>query len=181
MGTNYQSLRKEKPVVKVLFVCLGNICRSPLAEGLFRHHANAAGLDEGPDRDVFADSAGTGSWHAGNPPDKRSVAVAGRHGIDIAHQRARQVEADDFERFDYILAMDRDNLEALHAVSDDVHRGKIRLLMSFASDTKLSEVPDPYFFRDEVGFARVFDAIEEGVRGFLDHIHEVHFKDRVRG
>ena len=163
-------------MVKVLFVCLGNICRSPLAEGLFRHRALEAGLQEGLGGVFMADSAGTGSWHVGNPPDSRSVAVARKYGLDISTQRGRQVAPDDFTTFDYILAMDRDNLSALHAQCPPEHMEKLSLLLAHAPDTKLSEVPDPYFFSDDAGFERIFSVISEGVDGFLAHMKSAHFR-----
>ncbi len=164
-------------MVKVLFVCLGNICRSPLAEGAFRHRALAAGLTEGPAGNVLADSAGTGSWHVGRPPDERSVAVARAHGIDISDQRARQVAAEDFDLFDYVVAMDRDNLANLKALCPEEHLGKLNLLLDFVPNPKFREVPDPYYFRDESGFDRVFSVIDEGVEEFVRHIRQRHFPD----
>lgn len=157
-------------VIRILFVCLGNICRSPLAEGIFRSRATEMGLIEGPDGDFIADSAGTGNWHAGSPPDRRSIAVAARHHVDIRALRARQVRADDFEEFDYLIAMDRDNLQALEALCPDHRRDRLHLLMSFAKGTPISEVTDPYYFRDESGFERVYAVIEEGVEGLLTHL-----------
>lgn len=170
-----ESLLKENAVVKVLFVCLGNICRSPLAEGIFRHRALGIGLTEGADGQFLADSAGTGNWHVGHPPDDRSVSVARKYGIDITAQRARQVEPADFEAFDYILAMDRDNIAALTGQCPEPARAKISLLLTHARDTQLKEIPDPYMFRDEAGFERVFAAIDEGVEGFLGMIRVRHF------
>lgn len=160
-------------MVKVLFVCLGNICRSPLAEGVFRHRAEAAGLAGR----FEADSAGTGDWHVGSPPDERSVRVAHKYGIDIAAQRARKVTAEDFGLFDYVVAMDRDNLRNLKAMAEAEHHGKLSLLLDYAADPKFREVPDPYTFRDEAGFDRVFAVIEEGIEGFLGHIRAQHFTD----
>jgi protein-tyrosine phosphatase len=170
-----RTLLKETIVVKVLFVCLGNICRSPLAEGLFRHRALEAGLEEGLGGAFLADSAGTGSWHVGNPPDIRSVAVARKYGIDISAQRGRQIEPSDFSTFDYILAMDRDNLSTLQAQCPPEHQEKVSLLLSHAPDTKLIEVPDPYFFRDDAGFERIFSVIGEGVDGLLARLKSDHF------
>lgn len=143
----------------LLFVCLGNICRSPLAEGIFRHTLEQAGL---ADR-VTLDFAGTGAWHAGNPPDPRSIEVAARHGIDISGQRARQVTGGDFSRFDWILAMDRDNLSALRR--KDPRHPHLRLFL----DNPDRDVPDPYYGGPE-GFDRVFEMLEEGSRRFLEQL-----------
>src|SRR5690606_97678 len=115
--------------------------------GVFRHRIAALGMREGEDGDCLVDSAGTGGWHAGSPPDPRSVAVAKRHAIDIAAQRARKIAAEDFDDFDYILAMDRDNLHALETICPDERRERLHLLMSFAKNAKIKEVPDPYYFR----------------------------------
>ncbi|RMF12328.1 MAG: low molecular weight phosphotyrosine protein phosphatase [Alphaproteobacteria bacterium] len=161
-------------MVKVLFVCLGNICRSPLAEGVFRHRALSVGLTEGPTGHVLADSAGTGSWHVGSPPDERSVRVARKYGIDITGQRARQVSVEDFEIFDYVLAMDRDNLRTLRELAPAQHHDKLSLLLDYAANPRFREVPDPYLFRDEAGFERVFSVIAEGVEGLLAHIRRHH-------
>jgi len=142
----------------VLFVCLGNICRSPLAEGVFRALVEDAGL-----RDSFTvDSAGTGGWHIGNPPDTRSIEIAARYGIDIAQQRARQVNARDFERFDTILAMDGGNLKTLRA-RDRSGSARIRL---FLQDPPM-DVPDPYFGGPD-GFEKVYRLVRTGSERLLD-------------
>lgn len=142
---------------KVLFVCLGNICRSPLAEGIFSGLVDDADLTG----DFQIESAGTGAWHIGNPPDPRSVDVAERHGIDISHQQARTVTLEDFDRFDVIVAMDGDNLAKLTAMSD-APRAEIRLLFNAPP----TDVPDPYFGGPE-GFEDVFRLIRSGCEKLL--------------
>ncbi len=147
---------------RLLFVCLGNICRSPIAEGVFGDVAAEAGLE-----DTFhLDSAGTGAWHTGNPPDARAQAAAAARGIDISHQRARQVARDDFSSFDLILAMDEDNLRALRHLADGDPDGRLRLFLDFAPDTGVSEVPDPYYGGPQ-GFEDVLDLVEVASRGLL--------------
>jgi protein-tyrosine phosphatase len=131
----------------ILFVCLGNICRSPLADGALRHKVAQRGLG------WTVDSAGTGGWHAGDAPDARALAVAGRHGVDIAGLRARQVRADDFVRFDLILAMDHDNLAGLHAIAPPDHSADVRLALDLVGGREGQAVADPYY-----GDARGFDA-----------------------
>ena len=143
----------------VLFVCLGNICRSPLAEGIFRAHVLERGLAE----HFRIDSAGTGSWHTGNPPDARSVEVAARHGIDISGQRARQVTAEDFGTYDTILAMDRSNLTTLEDRAGSRARNRLRL---FLADPAM-DVPDPYY-GGQGGFDEVFRLIQDGSERLLD-------------
>ena len=146
----------------VLFVCMGNICRSPTAEGVFRHHAEQAGLIER----LHIDSAGTHAYHVGEPADQRARAAAERRGISLEGIRARRVAAADFERFDYILAMDEDNLARLHEESPDEHRHKIRLFLEFAAVAE-TEVPDPYY-GGAAGFERVLDLVEAASRGLLE-------------
>lgn len=153
--------------MRVLFVCLGNICRSPLAEGIFRQRLLSLGIREGDHDGVVIDSAGTGGWHIGSPPDPRSVRVAGRYGIDLSSCRARKVEPEDFERFDYIIAMDLDNLRALEKLCPEERRGRLHLLMSFVRGSRIKEIPDPYHFKDEAGFERVYATIAEGVDGLI--------------
>lgn len=125
---------------RILFVCAGNICRSPLAEGIFRHLATEAGRS--PEFEI--DSAGIGGWHQGQQPDRRSVAVAAAHGIDISGQRARRIEPADFGRFDLILAMDQDNLKNLHKVAPADQHGKLHLFNALALDSN-RDIPDPYY------------------------------------
>lgn len=141
----------------VLFVCLGNICRSPLAEGIFRRLVDNAGL---AGRFVI-DSAGTGAWHAGSPPDPRSIQIAAQNGIDIGGQRARQVAARDFHHFGTIVAMDRDNLSALksRATGDGA---RLRLLLEQPD----RDVPDPYYGGPD-GFEQVFRMVQAGCQDLL--------------
>ncbi|GJL95806.1 MAG: phosphotyrosine protein phosphatase [Hyphococcus sp.] len=147
---------------RILFVCLGNICRSPAAEGVFRTKARAAGID------VYIDSAGTGAWHVGDPPDARMIKMAGKRGYDIAHQRARKVDLADFYEFDYLLAMDLSNHTDLLDLAPPNRTADIRLFLDFA-DCEARETPDPYYGGDG-GFERVLDLIELGADGFLAHL-----------
>jgi protein-tyrosine phosphatase len=135
-------------------VCMGNICRSPTAEGVLR--ARAARV---PGLALEVDSAGTHAYHVGEPPDPRAIAHAARRGVDIAGLRARQVVAEDFERFDLILAMDRDNLARLRAVCPPEHAWKVRAVLSDGARGALREVPDPYY-GDAAGFEQVLDLLE---------------------
>ncbi|MBZ9538526.1 low molecular weight protein-tyrosine-phosphatase [Modicisalibacter tunisiensis] len=148
--------------MRVLFVCLGNICRSPSAEGVFREQLRQAGL---ADR-VEVDSCGIGHWHVGKAPDRRAQAAAGQRGIDLSALRARMLEAEDFERFDYILAMDHDNLAAIEARRPAGCRARIDLFLSYAGRPD-EAVPDPYFGGDD-GFEHVLDLIEAASRGLID-------------
>jgi protein-tyrosine phosphatase len=126
------------PPRSILFVCLGNICRSPLAEGAMRAAARQAGLE------LVIDSAGTGDWHVGNPPDRRAQAVARAHGEDVSMLRARQVDEADFRRFDLILALDRSNLSALRAIEPDDGIARLALLMDMVPGREGEDVHDPY-------------------------------------
>jgi protein-tyrosine phosphatase len=128
--------------VKLLFVCLGNICRSPLAEAAFREEAKRVGLD------AEADSAGTGGWHRGEPPDRRAIAAARRNGVDIAHLRARQVRPEDFQRFDHILALDEENLADLRALRPAASRASLSLLLDHIPGREGEAVADPYYGGD---------------------------------
>ena len=156
-------------MVRVLFVCLGNICRSPTAEGVFQHLVN----HEGFDAHIEADSAGTHAYHLGKAPDDRSQACARRRGVMLEHLRARRVEGADFERFDYILAMDRENLADLEDRCPPQHKHKLALFLDYADSVRHAEVPDPYWGGPS-GFDRVFDLVEEASRGLLEHIRANH-------
>jgi len=129
-------------VTSVLFVCLGNICRSPLAEGALRAAAENAGLD------IEVDSAGTGGWHAGDPPDRRAQAAARRHGTDISGLRARQVRPEDFRRFDFVFALDRQNLRDLQAIVPADASAELGLLMDQVAGREGGSVADPYYGED---------------------------------
>lgn len=150
--------------MKVLFVCLGNICRSPTAEGVFRNRLRAAGLE---DR-VQVDSAGTGDWHVGKAPDGRTRQAAQRRGYDLSALRARQVEAADFQRFDLILAMDQSNLRNLQALRPANARADLDLYLR-RFDLALDEVPDPYYGGED-GFEQVLDLIEQASDALLAEI-----------
>lgn len=149
----------------VLMVCMGNICRSPTAEGVFRHQVRAAGLEA----QVRIDSAGTHDYHVGSPPDRRSSHHASLRGYDLSALRARQVSKADFDRFDLILAMDWDNFERLESICPPAQRHKLRRLMEFASPALGEEVADPYYGGHE-GFETVLDHVEAACRGLLDHV-----------
>lgn len=148
-------------------VCMGNICRSPTAEGVLRHKLKQAGLQAR----VRVDSAGTISSHAGEPPDPRSQTHALRRGYKLADLRARQVQASDFERFDWILAMDRDNLDYLHEACPDEFRPKLKRLLEFAPHLGRDEVPDPYY-GGPAGFDAVLDLIEVACDGLIQRLRQ---------
>lgn len=165
--------RKEPipPERSVLFVCMGNICRSPTAEGVFRHAAERAGIA----RWLFIDSAGIGDWHANEPPDKRAIAAAHKRGYDLRHLRARKVTAQDFARFDWIFAMDADNLRELEQVKPADYRGTMGLFLDLAPHLGAREVPDPYF-GGPAGFEHVLDLVEQASEALVDAIrHRVQF------
>jgi protein-tyrosine phosphatase len=154
-----------KPYISVLFVCAGNICRSPTAEGVFRQSVASAGLDQ----KVLLDSAGTHGYHVGHPPDRRAQLAAAQRGYDIAGLRARQVTGQDFIEFDYILAMDLDNLSHLKQVAPAQHLGKLALFMDYGSARQGEEVPDPYYGGAQ-GFELVLDMAEDAAQGLLQQI-----------
>ncbi len=151
--------------VSVLFVCMGNICRSPTAEGVFRRLVQ----ERAPWLRVQVDSAGTHDYHVGEPPDRRAIAAAARRGIDLRSLRARTVEIEDFERFDFLVAMDRLNREILLDRSPAQYRARIRLFLEFAPAVEEEDVPDPYY-GGPVGFERVLDLAEEASQGLLDEL-----------
>jgi protein-tyrosine phosphatase len=151
--------------MRILFVCMGNICRSPTAEGVFRRLV----AERAPHLSLDIDSAGTHDYHVGEPPDSRAVAAAARRGIDLRPLRARQVVDEDFGRFDLIVAMDRANRELLLERAPGEFRERIRLLMEFAAGSDVEDVPDPYY-GGPLGFEQVLDLAEEAATGLLDEV-----------
>lgn len=154
-------------MIRVLVVCMGNICRSPTAEGVLRTHIERAGLNGV----VEVDSAGTHAYHVGEPPDPRSRKVAASRGYDLTQLRARRVAAADFLRFDYILAMDRDNLTMLREACPDEEQHRLGLFLDYAKALAEDEVPDPYYGGPD-GFERVLDLIEDGAAGLVEQLRQ---------
>jgi len=150
---------------RVLFVCLGNICRSPTAEGVFRHIVTGSGLKD----DVHIDSAGTSDWHIGRPPDSRTIDAARSRGYDLSCLRGRQVTAKDFAKFDFVLAMDRANLDELERIRPRSFAGHLGLFLAFGSQSTYTEVPDPYHGGAR-GFDLVLDLVEDACSGLVDHL-----------
>ncbi len=155
--------------VKVLFVCMGNICRSPTAQGVFEKLVEANDLVD----IIHIDSAGTHAYHIGELPDVRATEAARRRGIDLTSQRARRVRAEDFVEFDYVLAMDYSNVEDLAGLCAEEHHSKLRLLLDFVPELQTREVPDPYY-GGVTGFERVLDLIEQASIGLLADIRRQH-------
>ncbi len=155
---------KEK--TSVLFVCMGNICRSPTAEGVFRHFVEESGLSD----QIEIDSAGTHAYHTGEPADRRATTAAERRGYSLTQIRARRVVTKDFEQFDYIIAMDKDNADRLVEQADAEHHDKIRLFLEFGTAQE-DEVPDPYY-GGAAGFERVLDLVEDASRGLLETLQK---------
>ncbi len=151
--------------IKVLFVCMGNICRSPTAEGVFSKLIN----DMNVANRFHLDSAGTHAYHVGESPDSRAQETAGQRGIDLSKIRARKVNSNDFEEFDYILAMDTDNFHLLMQACPQHHQHKIKRFLDFAPEHDVSDVPDPYF-GGQNGFDLVFDLVEAASRGFYHSV-----------
>ncbi|MDK9721571.1 MAG: low molecular weight phosphotyrosine protein phosphatase [Rhodospirillales bacterium] len=149
----------------VLFVCTGNICRSPTADGVFRKMVAKAGLEER----VTVDSAGVSGWHAGEAPDQRTQAAALGRGYDLKNLRARAVLPDDYRKFDLLLAMDRGHEETLLMNAPSAARQRVRLFMSFAPQSNVQDVPDPYY-GGPGGFEHVLDLIEAACSGLLNHV-----------
>jgi protein-tyrosine phosphatase len=149
-------------MIRVLFVCTGNICRSPTAEGVFRHLATAAGFD----KKIEADSAGTHGYHVGDPPDPRTIDTAAARGIDLSRLRARRVKRGDFHDFDLILAMDRGHFTQLQAMRPSGSRAELKLFLDYHPSIKSRDVPDPYYGGAE-GFERVLDMVQEASQALL--------------
>ncbi|WP_018231288.1 low molecular weight protein-tyrosine-phosphatase [Thioalkalivibrio thiocyanodenitrificans] len=152
-------------MVNVLFVCMGNICRSPMAHGVFQSMLDEAGIAHL----VRVDSAGTHAYHVGSPPDERAQRMATVHGVDLSGQRARLLEAQDFEQFDYVLVMDEDNLENARRICPPDCRDRIRLFLEFAEGLGEREVPDPYYGGND-GFERVMEMVRSAAQGLLDEL-----------
>lgn len=156
--------------IKVLMVCMGNICRSPTAHGVFE----ALVRDEGLDHLIEVDSAGTHAYHIGEPPDPRSQQTARNRGLDISSQRARKAIQDDFHQFDYVLAMDQDNFLNLKSICPPGKEDRLHLFMDFSDQFSTREVPDPYYGGAN-GFESVFDMVDSAAKGLLNHIKGQHF------
>ena len=156
--------------VSVLFVCMGNICRSPTAEAVFRRRVEQAGLE----RDIHIDSAGTHDYHIGEAPDPRTRQAAMRRGYDMSQLRGRQVSRSDFHSFDYVLAMDNANLSILRRLRAEDADGHLGLFLDYATRHDASEVPDPYY-GGGAGFEHVLDLVEDAAEGLLHHIRQHHF------
>lgn len=150
---------------QILFVCLGNICRSPTAEAVFKQRAQMAGLD------VIIESAGTGGWHAGERPDPRAIEHGERQGYDFTGQTAQQVQKNDFSRFDYVLAMDSQNLSALRDLCPSGYSGHLSRFLDFAPNAALKDVPDPYYGGQD-GFKQVITLIEQASDGLIRHLKD---------
>ena len=158
----------QKKQVNVVFVCMGNICRSPTAHGVFQ-----ALVDEHNLSDVIGvDSAGTHSFHVGNPPDLRSQSTALENDVDLSSLQARQFHRGDFEDFEYIIGMDVANIDDLQSIEPDSHEARVALMLEYSGKYSQKEVPDPYYGND--GFELVFDMIKDGSAGLLNHIRSKH-------
>lgn len=151
--------------IKVLFVCMGNICRSPTAEGVFNKFIE----DQGTTDRFFVDSAGTHAYHVGEQPDTRAQQTAQQRGVNLSTIRARKVSTEDFENFDHILAMDGNNYHILLSESPDEHQHKVALFLDYAPDVSEDDVPDPYY-GGQNGFNHVFDLVEEASKGFYHSV-----------
>jgi protein-tyrosine phosphatase len=158
-------------MVRVLFVCMGNICRSPISQGVFENVLRREGLEE----EVFVDSAGTGNWHVGSPPDERAQRTAGLRGVDLGAQQARQISPEDCDDFDYVLTMDEENYRTVSGLCRG--RAVVRPFLDFAPDSPEREIPDPYHGGAE-GFERVLDLVEAASEGLLEDIRGRHLTDR---
>jgi len=154
-------------MIKILFICMGNICRSPTAHGVFRKMVADKGLED----KISVDSAGTHAYHVGNQPDNRSMQAALARGVDISDLTARQLDDYDFEEFDYLLVADEDNYHLTREASPIERRGKIQYILDFAKHSAVKEVPDPYYGQGN-GFERVLDLIEDACEGLLEKLEK---------
>lgn len=157
--------------IRVLFICMGNICRSPTAEAVFRDYVERAGLSDA----IQVDSAGTHDYHIGEAPDARTQRAASQRGYEMGHLRGRQVQADDFSRFDYVLAMDEGNLQILQRLRPQDAASHLGLFLDFARRHREREVPDPYYGGAD-GFERVLDMVEDAAEGLLQHLVQRHLR-----
>jgi protein-tyrosine phosphatase len=155
-------------MIRVLFVCMGNICRSPTAEGVFASYLGKSDLAGR----VVVDSAGTHAYHAGERPDRRAQDAAKKRGVDLGRLRARRIVQEDFARFDLILAMDRDNLASLLKECPQEHRHKLRLFLAYAQNGTEDEVPDPYYGGPD-GFEHVLNLIDDAAQGLIEELRRV--------
>jgi protein-tyrosine phosphatase len=154
-------------MVRILFICMGNICRSPTAEAVFRQLVKRKSMETR----FHADSAGTIGFHTGEPPDKRATQHAAKRGYDLTKLRARQINQPDYEFFDYVLAMDQENLAWLQKQCPNEHKSKLRLFLDFSEKYAGRDVPDPYYGNGN-GFEIVLDMAEDGARGLIAHLQE---------
>ncbi|MBI3479027.1 MAG: low molecular weight phosphotyrosine protein phosphatase [Nitrosomonadales bacterium] len=170
VNTNFENWVTVNTKIKVLFVCMGNICRSPTAEAVFRHYVENAGLTGR----ILIDSAGTHDYHIGEAPDARTQRAAQQRGYDMSALRGRQVEEGDFQHFDYVLAMDRANLAILQSMTPADSDTRARLFLEYACRHAEREVPDPYYGNAD-GFERVLDMVEDAAQGLLQEIRQQYF------
>lgn len=164
----------DRKKIRVLFCCMGNICRSPTAEAVFRHYVEKEGLAE----HIHIDSAGTHDYHIGDAPDARTQSAAKQRGYDMSKLRGRQVDAGDFARFDYVLAMDEANLSILERLRPRDAQSHLGLFLEFAERHDEREVPDPYYGGPD-GFERVLDMVEDAADGLLQHLRKNHMNEDV--
>ncbi|CAK7192939.1 Low molecular weight protein-tyrosine-phosphatase YfkJ [Commensalibacter sp. Nvir] len=156
----------------VLFVCLGNICRSPLAEAAFKQEVHKRNLP------IHVESAGIGPWHINQPPDPRAIRQASQHGIDIRHYKGRQINATDFLNFSHIIAMDKKNIAQLVKLAPKMHRSSIKLFMDYVPDHKQDEIPDPYY-GDEKDFQKTWEQVSLGAFHLANYFEELILKNSV--